>query len=571
MRGSLSLLLLAMVTGAALGTSLPGTVQAQGACNSSSGVPAYSYTEIFDATDGPAFLQARMNDLGEVAMLLYLSDELGLNAPRCLVRHTGLTNRTVLCTQSVDPGSDVNRLETFDINNRGAIAIAGGRFPFTFYRFLVIPRSGPHTFVEAEGTRPELADDGNLAFEDLSTGALRGYRPASGDFVEIAAPGVYQQHLTSAPGGVLHLSSFSGGQIVRIRDAFTGSPTLESEPSPGNAGPIDRAGGFAYRSSAFSGIARRLAPFGNDVTVIDYADPAAPLWDAFTAFAKLDCSVALEGPARGICSGGPRDREFCDPFAAVDACVRPDGFCRYRLPGLFRWQGGPIVPLLLEGDPLFGSTITQLTIYEGNLAGQILFSVILADGRNLLVRGDPAGASASAPAGPSSCAGPACTFAAQPSGFTGLGPAGVPIYVSFGGLPSPGGGSADEALAGFDYAVAPGDPRFASVQIPFPLPNDQEAFLLEVGAASFPLVAGEQFDLAAIDHDGVATFSLRGIDTSQPVDPEDVVSGVTFVAEAPVEFTVMAVVPEPRAWAAGAAALLALLALATRPSTPLRR
>jgi hypothetical protein len=267
MRGPHVLTVLATLTGVALVGRLPAGAQAPVACNPSADVPAYSYTEILDAADVPSLqpIVPRMNDLGDVAILVPFGDEAGLNARRCLARHSNRVTRTVLCTQSVDPASDVNRLEAtlfdldLDINNRGTIVITSGRVGSSLHRILVVPRNGPHTLSDVEGFPQEIDDRGNVAFSSPPSGDLRGAL-AGGGFVDIAA-----------------------------------------------------------------------------------------------------------------------------------------------------------------------------------------------------------------------------------------------ASLSFGGVPSPGGGSAGEALVGFDYAVAPGAPRFASVQVPFPLADGQEAFLLEVGAASFPLAAGEQFDLTTVD------------------------------------------------------------------------
>ena len=575
MRAPLSLARLALVTGIAFGGAPPEAARAQAvACNPSTNVPSYSYQEVFDSVDASSFsIAPRMNDLGDVAIWVQVGNQGGPNSS-CLAYHSGIETRTVLCTQSVDAGSDVSSLTPpLDLNRRGRVVIGGLKAGSSLSRVLVVPRTGPHLFSEFEGYPREIDDAGNVAYVSPLSLSLVGAFSGFGGFAALAAPGLYDDGFFASGSG--HVLYFAGSTLVgRISNTFAGGiPPIESEASPGSVTRIDRTGGFAYYDFGFQQIFRRLSPFGGDVLVADQDDPASPV---FGEAAKLGCSVALLGGARGVCRGGTRDREFCDPFppGGGNECAATGGFCESGVRGLFLWQGGPTVPLLLEGDPLFGSTIQSFITdtllpplhIEGNLAGQILFGVKLADGRDLLVRGDPAGASASAPSGPTACGGAACTFELQPSGFSGVGASGVPIYVSFGGVASPDGGAAeDEALTGFDYAVGPGAPRFAGVQVPFPLSNGQEAFVLEVGAASFPIVAGEQFDLTAVDLDGVAAFSLRGIETGEPVDPEEVVTGVTFVAEAPVELTITAVVvPEAGAAAASSAALLALAALARR-------
>jgi hypothetical protein len=112
--------------------------------------------------------------------------------------------------------------------------------------------------------------------------------------------------------------------------------------------------------------------------------------------------------------------------------------------------------------------------------------VRLADGREVIVRANP-GTSVSFPALPTSCTGVSCRFGLTPQGWLGV------------------------------------------------RPNGDASFTLRVGQASFPLVAGEQFDLTQIDPLGVAAFSIRGIDPGEQLDPEDpmaFVTGATFMRSA---------------------------------------
>jgi hypothetical protein len=180
--------------------------------------------------------------------------------------------------------------------------------------------------------------------------------------------------------------------------------------------------------------------------------------------------------------------------------------------------------------------------------------VRLADGRELIVRSQGAGASGS-PVLPTSCTGVSCRFGLQPQGWLGVRPNGVPLYFD------------PDIATGYDYSLDEGDPLFASVIVPEPLPNGDASFALVVGEESFVLEAGEQFDLTQVDPLGVATFSIRGIDPGEDLDPEDpmaFVTGATFMEEREANVTMTAVVPEPGAATLGAAVLGALATLSRR-------
>ncbi len=79
---------------------------------------------------------------------------------------------------------------------------------------------------------------------------------------------------------------------------------------------------------------------------------------------------------------------------------------------------------------------------------------------------------------------------------------------------------------GFDYAIGPGDPNFASVLLPDV--GDGVYDVIANGAHS-TVLAGQQF---FFPQGGVAAFSVRGIDMSAGLDPLNVqafVTGLTFV------------------------------------------
>lgn len=123
---------------------------------------------------------------------------------------------------------------------------------------------------------------------------------------------------------------------------------------------------------------------------------------------------------------------------------------------------------------------------------------------------------------------------------------------------------------GYDYIVDSG-PNFASVLISDPLPNGDSLFDLIVNGLTYQLVAGTAFDFTALNPAGVSSFSIRGIDTAELLDPLDqtaFVTGVSFVSTGNVQMRQIPVstligdpltVPEPATLAllgAGAALIV---------------
>jgi hypothetical protein len=107
---------------------------------------------------------------------------------------------------------------------------------------------------------------------------------------------------------------------------------------------------------------------------------------------------------------------------------------------------------------------------------------------------------------------------------------------------------------GYDYAIGSGNPNFASVI--FPNIGDGK-FELHFEGTSGPEImmveAGDQFFFRA---GGVSTFSVRGIEESAGLDPNNVtafVTGLTFVSEGAFTGTMtpltVFVVPEPETYA----------------------
>jgi hypothetical protein len=187
---------------------------------------------------------------------------------------------------------------------------------------------------------------------------------------------------------------------------------------------------------------------------------------------------------------------------------------------------------------------------EVDSGGDIVHTLGLNDtGESFLVFGNAPGSSGN-PALPSSCQSLQCRFAMRPSARN-VGPGGAPYYFD------------PDVAIGYDYVLESG-PNFASVSVPEQLPLGDDTFLLEVGQASFELLAGEQFDFTAIDDMGISEFTIRDIDPAEALDLDDplaFVTGVTFVAQAEAEVTMTAIVPEPSGTVLAAAALSALLGL----------
>lgn len=94
---------------------------------------------------------------------------------------------------------------------------------------------------------------------------------------------------------------------------------------------------------------------------------------------------------------------------------------------------------------------------------------------------------------------------------------------------------------GYTYTVEPGEPTFASVVVPAPLPvTGDDQFRVLFGAFDEPLVAGTQFSFTDFVPGGVTTFEIRGIDPGEGLDPTDpfaFVAGLTFLGQGPITIT----------------------------------
>jgi len=558
------------------------------ACNPLTSAPNYSFEKVLDVAEAVPLWQPLPNDRGHA---LIVAAPPSADFGSCLLRHRGSQTEPVFCTRNIDPTSPFTGYTDFDWNERGTIVVNGtlhSSFPdddissiqviepdgslfalptydfFTpsFKRTPAITREGDVFYLDQTGSLllfdPTLpGDDKSRRVINGQTISIAGVEPAgAGKLYFNAAPnrvGTIQDALTPLPQG----------QSSAPYTAFEVDDALFFFPTPNRFGAILYFTDTDIRKRFDVGGANYVA--GDPEFVIERdGGGEAPIHVSDATLAG-PCKVALKGTARGLCTGGPSDGLVCDPDAFPDTCPDEPGgpiaaFCQRSVQGVFVHQAGSYAAIARSGDPMLGSTVqdfvafTGLGAFVGSNAGHIFFPVRLTDGRELMVRAQPVGASAD-PVLPTSCAGVSCRFGLQPQGWLGVSPNGVPLFFD------------PDVATGYDYTLDEGDPRFASVMVPEPLPNGDASFTLLVGEASFPLAAGEQFDLTQVDPLGVETFSIRDIDPGEELDPEDpmaFVTGITFMEERAANVTMTAVVPEPGALATAMAALGAIAALARR-------
>ncbi len=554
--------------------------------------PDYSFEKVLDIAEAVPLGPLLPNDRGHALIPAVPADAAsGL----CLLRHRGSQTEPVVCTQSIDPTSPFSNLGDVDWNERGVIAVRGtlhASFPGSQTSHIqVIEPNGaifalPTYYSHTPSGRkdyPAITREGDvfyrneagdlLLFDATLPGDDKSRRVINGQTIAITG-------VEPAVEGKLYFNA-TPNRVGTIQNALAPLPqgqssapftTFEVEDAPFGVPTPSRFGAIVYFGE--TDIRKRFDVGGVDYVAGDpefiIESPLAPGSEdapinTFDAALAGPCKVALKGIARGLCDGGPSDGLVCDPDESPDPCFTGlggpnDGYCRGPVQGVFVHQAGTYAAIARLGDPMLGSTVQGFStldgfpVFAGTNAGHIFFPVSLTDGRQLIVRAQGVGA-AGAPALPTSCAGVSCRFGLEPQGWLGVSPNGVPLYFD------------PDIATGYDYTLDEGDPLFASVIVPEPLPNGDASFTLIVGEASFPLEAGEQFDLTQIDPLGVATFSIRGIDPGEELDPEDpmaFVTGATFMEEREANVTMTAVVPEPGATALGVAMLGALATLARR-------
>lgn len=560
----------------------PRGAEAQIVCLPLDGMPSYAFEKVLDAAEAfPTGLVP--NDRGHALIRATPAGTSG----NCLLVHRGATTEPVACSRDIDGASPFTVIGSSDWNERGTIAVHGRlheSVPGSSNSHIQVIETDGNVFalptfsgqMPAPKSRPAISGEGNVFYLNDATGSLQRFDPtvAGNDKSVTIVDGATLpiDGVEPAGQGRLYFNA-SGKRVGMIQNALgPASPSLTTfvvddafSPAAFGLPTPSRFGAFVYSSA--TEIRRRLDVGGFDIVVgdpefvIGLSSHEEPI---FTSEATLagPCRVALLGMAQGLCTGGPRDGLACDPDEYPDPCIGGGGFCQEDVDGIFVHQAGSYAVVARVGDAMLGSVVENFRgpfgpeIFRGSNAGHIFFGAHLADGRDVIVRTEPAGGAFS-PAQPASCVGLSCRFGLAPAVWLGVGPNGVPLYFD------------PYVATGYDYTLDPGDPRFASVMVPEPLPNGDGTFTLIVGAASVPLAAGEQVDLTQFDPLGVATFSIRGIDPGEELDPEDpmaFVTGVTFMEERAGNVTMTAVVPEPGAAAAGAAMVLALVSLARRRS-----
>jgi prepilin-type processing-associated H-X9-DG protein len=82
-----------------------------------------------------------------------------------------------------------------------------------------------------------------------------------------------------------------------------------------------------------------------------------------------------------------------------------------------------------------------------------------------------------------------------------------------------------DIATGYEYTTVKNS--FKSVVIPAPLPGGQSKFELVVGKLTFPIEAGKAFDLRSVSPTGVKEFTIRGINASENLDPQNPTAFVT--------------------------------------------
>lgn len=549
--------------------------------------PDYSFEKVLDVAEAVPLGQPLPNDRGHALIPAVPADAAsGL----CLLRHRGSQTEPVVCTQSIDPTSPFSSFGDVDWNERGVIAVRGtlhASFPGSQTSHIQVIE--PNGAIFALPTYYSHTPSGRKDYPAISREGDVFYRNEAGDLLlfDPTLPGddksrrvingqtIAINGVEPAVEGKLYFNA-APNLVGTIQDALAPLPqgqssapftTFEVEDAPFGVPTPSRFGAIVYFTE--TDIRKRF-----DVGGVNYVagDPEfvierdgggeAPIHVSDATLAG-PCKVALKGTARGLCTGGPSDGLVCDPTAPSDPCgdgTATGGYCQANVAGVFVHQAGTYAAIARLGDPMLGSIVqdfvgfTGFPAFVGSNAGHLFFPVRLTDGRELMVRAQPVGASAD-PVLPTSCAGVSCRFGLQPQGWLGASPNGVPLYFD------------PDIATGYDYTLDEGDPRFASVIVPEPLPNGDASFTLVVGEQSFPLEAGEQFDLTQIDPDGVAAFSIRGIDPGEELDPENplaFVTGATFMEEREANVTMTAFVPEPGATARAIAMLAALAALARR-------
>jgi hypothetical protein len=126
-----------------------------------------------------------------------------------------------------------------------------------------------------------------------------------------------------------------------------------------------------------------------------------------------------------------------------------------------------------------------------------------------------------------------------------------------------GCGNKADFATGYTYTS---DVKMKAVLVPKPLKGGQSKFELDAGGKTFPLEAGKRFFFKAEFPDGVDTFTIRGINESEQLDPKNMEAfpvGINFMQPGvPVDLKLKVIAKEPTGvstrWVVGSVAAFSL-------------
>lgn len=309
------------------------------------------------------------------------------------------------------------------INNAGIVAFRpdlkeGGRA-------LAVGSGGSVTTLYTTGGvltglgRPSINDGGTAAFlgTDAATGSAGIFRGNGGPITTIAGPG----NLPNAFYSFAEASINTSGMV-----AFRAFPNFGSSSAifKGNGGPLTK---IADTSGTFSGFTQ---PFINDGGTVAFlaqfptggsaiftgsGGPLTTIADTSGPFSNFRGSPSLnkggivafigalktgpEGIFTGsggaittiVTSGAVFSGTFRSPSINTAGTVAFHAFPNAGGSGIFIGADPVADKVIRTGDPLFGSTVTELLFSTGALndAGQVAFHALLADGSEVIGRANP--------------------------------------------------------------------------------------------------------------------------------------------------------------------------------------
>jgi hypothetical protein len=295
-------------------------------------------------------------------------------------------------------------------------------------------QSGPGIFVGSGGPVSTVADTSN-GFRFFGFSSIDGQGKVS--FFGIRNDG--SSGIFSGPGGVTTflddtgpISGFGGDSHSSVSGAFTTVHAFRRDGGQsifaGKGGPpltliADTSGPFsgfdvdprvnASGQVAFQGFLRS----GGSGIFVGNGGALAPIADISGGFAEFEGAPSINdrgevafageltsGESGIFVSSDGQIRTLVDssgPFADLLLFSRPTlnakgevaflGFLDNFQSGLFVGPDPVADRVILVGDPLDGSTVAGISVFGDhfNNVGQLAFTVVLADGRTLIVRADP--------------------------------------------------------------------------------------------------------------------------------------------------------------------------------------